>query len=58
MYKGYWKKGKREGFGVFFYSNGCRFEGYFFENLKEGPGISIDEQGVARIHIYKNNRLT
>ena len=46
IYKGNWVKGKREGFGAFFYSNGCRFEGYFKENMKEGFGITVDCYGV------------
>jgi hypothetical protein len=36
VFKGHWKAGKRDGFGAFFYNNGCRLEGYFTGNMKEG----------------------
>lgn len=28
-YEGNWKAGLRHGFGVFFYANGSRYEGYW-----------------------------
>lgn len=45
IYKGDWVKGKREGYGTFYYSNGCKFEGNFKANLKEGFGMQVDENG-------------
>ncbi|KAJ3273828.1 hypothetical protein HDV01_003806 [Terramyces sp. JEL0728] len=45
MYRGYWVDGKREGYGVFFYSSGAKFEGNWKNNLKEGYGKFISENG-------------
>ena len=42
---------------MFFYSNGCRFEGYFKGNQKEGFGITVDSFGREKIDLYKNDRL-
>ena len=57
IYKGNWVNGRRDGFGVFFYSNGCRFEGYFKDNGKDGYGISVDCYGRDKLDLYKNDRL-
>lgn len=57
LYRGQWKEGKRDGFGIFHYSNGCRFEGEFSENMKNGYGLSIDEYGYMKINQYKNDRM-
>lgn len=34
IYKGSWKAGKREGYGCFYYNNGCKLEGSFQNNFK------------------------
>ncbi|KAJ3321702.1 hypothetical protein HDV06_003995 [Boothiomyces sp. JEL0866] len=45
MYRGYWVEGKREGYGVFFYSSGAKYEGNWKNNLKDGYGKFISENG-------------
>ena len=56
IYKGFWKEGKRNGLGAFLYSNGCRFEGIFVNNSKEGTGILFDEYGYSKIEEYKQDK--
>lgn len=38
-YLGEWVKGKKNGYGIFFYSNGTIYEGEWVEDLKSGKGI-------------------
>ena len=38
-YIGEWKDGKRNGYGKFFYNNGCVYEGFWKNNKKDGFGI-------------------
>ena len=33
-YIGEWVNGKRNGYGTIFYSNGSKYEGYFYDNIK------------------------
>ena len=42
IFKGQWIEGKREGYGSFFYNNGCRLDGTFSNNLKEGLCVITD----------------
>lgn len=44
-YVGEWKEGKKQGYGVFFYSNGCSYEGGWYNNLKEGVGEFTYQDG-------------
>ncbi|KAJ3257636.1 hypothetical protein HK103_004424 [Boothiomyces macroporosus] len=65
-YRGYWVDGKREGYGVFFYSSGAKYEGNWKNNLKEGFGKFVSENGrvyegefvadrpVAKIEFFSN----
>lgn len=56
VYKGYWKMGKRQGFGMFLYAGGCRFQGYFVDDHKNGVGVIIDQCGMAKVMNYVNNK--
>jgi hypothetical protein len=44
---GYWKEGLRHGKGVFYYSNGSKYEGEWVKNLKQGFGIFTFEDGTT-----------
>ena len=45
IYKGEWKNGSREGFGIFNYKSGDKYLGYWKNNLKEGNGRYIYANG-------------
>ena len=38
--------GERSGYGVFYYTNGTKYEGEFKNNLKEGFGIFTLDNGT------------
>jgi len=44
---GQWAYGKRHGYGVFYYANGSKYEGYWYENLKHGTGKMTFEDGTV-----------
>lgn len=71
-YKGEWKQGKREGkpeqiklgFGVFYYADGSRYEGYWYfyykdrhNNLKEGANIYFFDNGQIVVNRIKNDNF-
>ncbi len=56
-YVGQWENGARNGYGVFFYSNGARYEGEWKNNLKNGFGIMIYEDGKRYIGRFDEYRL-
>ena len=56
-YVGQWKNGARNGYGVFFYSNGARYEGEWKNNLKNGFGIMLYEEGKKYIGRFEEDRL-
>jgi hypothetical protein len=56
IYRGEWKQGRREGYGAFFYNNGCRMEGTFTNNLKEGLCAITDEFGDTHIEHFLNDK--
>ena len=56
-YVGYWKDGKREGYGKFFYSNGTIFEGYWKNDKKEGFGIYYFQDRTKILGVFKNDIL-
>ena len=33
-YEGHWTNGVRDGYGVFYYANGSKYEGYWKDNMK------------------------
>ena len=35
-YEGGWVNGVRQGYGVFYYANGSKYQGYWKDNMKEG----------------------
>jgi hypothetical protein len=46
-YKGQYNAGRREGFGVFEYSNGATFRGFWKADLKHGPGVFTAADGTV-----------
>ena len=55
VYKGYWKRGKKHGFGEYSYCNGDVYRGGFKDGLKHGFGIKTRE-GMRLIGVWENNR--
>jgi len=46
IYNGHWSlNGKKQGYGVLRFENGCHYEGYFIDNVLSGEGLVIDQKG-------------
>ena len=56
-YIGEWKKGKRNGYGVFFYSNGSKYEGYWENDEKKGFGIFSFLDRTKTIGIFNKDKV-
>lgn len=56
-YEGNWKKGVRDGFGVFYYANGSKYEGYWKDNMKEGYAFYTDENGKNSLILFSKDRM-
>ena len=56
-YVGQWKDGKRDGYGVFYYSNGNIYEGQWKENKKEGFGIFYYQDRTKYVGSFKCDNL-
>lgn len=55
-YHGYFKDGKRHGYGIAYYATGARYEGFWAEDLKEGPGVVTFEDGSTFRGIFHLDR--
>lgn len=55
-YKGNFKQGMRDGYGVFFYSTGARYAGQWAANVKEGEGTFTFEDGSVYEGLFHNDR--
>lgn len=56
-YIGEWKKGKRNGYGVFFYANGSKYEGYWENDEKKGFGIFSFLDRTQAIGIFNKDKI-
>ena len=56
-YVGEWEDGIRQGYGVFFYSNGAIYEGEWKNNMKHGFGIMKFEDGKKYIGRFEEDRI-
>ena len=56
-YHGNFKNGKRNGVGVYFYSNGSKYIGNWSENLKQGTAIFVQDDGKVLKGIFEEDRL-
>ena len=57
IYRGCMKKGKREGQGTYFYSNGNRYEGEWKDDRKEGHGKFYWKEGDCYEGEWKNGDM-
>ena len=58
-YKGEYKNDEKEGFGVYRYSNGRKYEGTWEAGKMHGEGIMIDPQGSMRpVRFHHGEQLT
>ncbi|KFG34994.1 MORN repeat-containing protein, partial [Toxoplasma gondii FOU] len=46
-YEGWFKNGVREGFGIFWYASGSRYEGYWRSSKKHGRAQYVNEAGCV-----------
>ena len=56
-YIGFYKKGKREGLGIFYYSNGEIYIGDWLDDKKHGFGIHRNQFGQEKEVFYIENNL-
>lgn len=56
-YQGMFFEGMRHGYGIFFYSDGTRYEGEWNNNLKQGFALFTDTNGEVTEAIFKEDRL-
>ncbi|CRH00518.1 conserved Plasmodium protein, unknown function [Plasmodium relictum] len=56
-YSGYWKEGKKNGYGIFYYNNGNKYIGMWENNKKNGYGYLLKENGILYKCLYRNNEL-
>lgn len=47
----------RDGFGVFYYANGSKYEGYWKDNMKEGFAFYTDENGKTSLIQFSKDRM-
>ena len=52
-----WEQGMRNGYGVFYYSNGSKYEGEWVDNLKEGFAIFTHDDGRIIKGWFKCDKL-
>ena len=56
-YEGEWVKGKKHGFGVYYYENGLVYEGSFVLGKKYGNGTFFFPNKTKIIGFWENNCL-
>ncbi|CBZ54564.1 conserved hypothetical protein [Neospora caninum Liverpool] len=56
-YEGQFKNGVREGFGLFWYANGSRYEGCWRNNKKHGRAHYVNEAGCVHEALFENDRI-
>ena len=56
-YVGEWEDGIKQGYGIFFYSNGAVYEGEWKNNMKHGFGIMISEDGKKYMGRFEEDRI-
>lgn len=45
MYKGEYKKGKKDGYGIYVWPDGRRYEGYWKDGCQNGEGTAMFNAG-------------
>jgi hypothetical protein len=56
-YEGFFSKGRRQGVGVYFYSNGSKYVGEWDDNLKHGYAMFYSEDGQVLKGIFEEDRM-
>jgi hypothetical protein len=54
---GFWRRGKRSGFGKHFYSHGDIYEGQFLNDLENGKGKFLSSMGVLYRGEFENGLM-
>lgn len=57
IYDGEYKNGIKNGYGIYYYSNGERYEGIFTEGIREGKGIFYWKDGSKWEGYFKNDEM-
>jgi hypothetical protein len=57
IYDGEYKNGIKNGYGIYYYSNGERYEGIFSEGIREGKGIFYWKDGSKWEGYFKNDEM-
>ncbi|CAD7929736.1 unnamed protein product [Amoebophrya sp. A25] len=57
-YSGAWREGKRHGYGVFFYANGAKYQGQWYDNLKhDEKGRFTFEDGSVYVGAFRYDTM-
>jgi hypothetical protein len=56
-YEGYFKFGTRDGYGVFYYSDGSKYEGEWKNNMKHGRGEYFSSNGSIQRCLYNEDKV-
>ena len=57
IYDGEYKKGVREGNGIYYYQNGEKYEGKFRNGIREGKGVFFWKDGKRWEGYFKNDEM-
>ncbi len=57
LYEGEYKKGLKDGNGVYYYPSGEKYEGKFTNGVKEGKGIFYWKDGSRWEGYFKNDEM-
>lgn len=56
-FQGFFKDGKKYGEGAFHWKNGARFEGEYEDDMKNGPGIMYNPNGILVLKtVWQNDK--
>lgn len=54
-YEGDYINNKREGYGVYIYSDGSKYNGHWKNDIRDGKGVYIDSDGNIYDGMFKND---
>ena len=57
IYDGEYKKGLKDGYGIYYYQNGEKYEGKFRNGIREGKGVFFWKDGNKWEGYFKNNEM-
>ncbi|GAB5399072.1 MAG: hypothetical protein Aureis2KO_06570 [Aureisphaera sp.] len=56
-YEGFWKNGKRDGYGMYFWTGTGKHIGFWKNNNQEGFGVYLSDNGDSKTGEYKTGKM-